>query len=308
MKVNLHLIALGVFIMANEIVPFNDDNPIIPRQAENDEQVMALWLHNRPRSTQRVYLYDVSHFTHYVQKRFPEVILRDLQGYSDYLEDRELMPSTVHRMLSAIKSLIAFAHRIGYLRYDVGKALRLPKFKDNISERILSEAELQKMIGMETNLRNQLILRVLYATALRVSEFGQLKWGSLIERENGGQTTVLAKGEKTHTVLILEPLWNDLLKYKHDSATNDTPVFPGRNNKPLSTTQIWRIVKRSAKRAGITKIVSPHVLRACHATHAIEHNCPIHIVQSSLNHSNVSVTSRYLRLRETDSSSKYLTI
>jgi site-specific recombinase XerD len=164
------------------------------------------------------------------------------------------------------------------------------------------------MIGMEPKLRNQLILRVLYATALRISEFCQLRWDSLIRRENGGQVTVLAKGGKTHTVLILEPLWSDLMRLRCSAVSDGAPVFPGRNGRPLSTTQVWRIVKRAAERAGISKVVSPHVLRACHATHAIEHNCPIHIVQSTLNHSNVSVTSRYLRPKESDSSVKYLTI
>ena len=233
----------------------------------------------------------------------------DLQGYYDYLDERGLMPATKRRMLSAVKSLLGFSHRIGYLRFDVGKALRLPKFKDTISERILTEPELQKMIGMTSNLRNQLILRVLYATALRISEFCQLRWGSLIEREEeGGQATVFAKGGKTHTVLILEPLWSALMNFRHSSATDDSPVFPGRDGKPLSPAQVWRIVRRAAKRAGISKVVSPHVLRACHATHAIEHNCPIHIVQSTLNHSNISITSRYLRIKAKDTSAKYLTI
>ena len=295
--------------MGNEIIPYpDDDDSIIPKQADTDEQVIALWLHGQSTSTQRVYLNDIRHFHHYVQKSLAEVILMDLQGYADYLVDRQLMPATRHRMLSAVKSLLGFAHRIGYLRFDVGKALKLPKFKDTISERILSEAELQKMIGLESNTRNQLILRLLYATALRVSEFCQLRWNMLVERENGGQVSVLAKGSKTHTVLILEPLWSDLLIFKSSSAVDDSPVFAGRKRKPLSTTQVWRIVKRAAERAGISKVVSPHVLRACHATHAIEHNCPIHIVQSTLNHSNVSTTSRYLRLKEQDSSSKYLTL
>jgi integrase/recombinase XerD len=295
--------------MTNDIVPINNNQSIIPKQADTDEQVIALWLHGRSRATQRVYLSDIENFLGFVNKRLSKVILRDLQAYSDFLVERELMPATRHRMLSAVKSLFGFAHKIGFLQFDVGRALRLPKFKDTISERILSESELQKMIGMEPKLRNQLILRVLYATALRISEFcHQLRWDSLIKRENGGQVTVLAKGGKTHTVLILEPLWSDFMRLRRSAASDGADVFHGRNGKPLITTQVWRIVKRAAERAGISKVVSPHVLRACHATHAIEHNCPIHIVQSTLNHSNVSVTSRYLRPKESDSSVKYLTI
>ena len=294
--------------MRNEIVPQGHDGQITPKQADNDEQVIALWLHGQSKATQRVYLHDIGFFYQFINKDLSGVILKDLQGYYDYLIDRELMPATRHRMLSAVKSLLGFAHRIGYLSYDVGKALKLPKFRDTISERILSESELQMMIGMENHIRNKLILRLLYATALRVSEFCQLRWEMLVERESGGQATVLAKGSKTHTVLILEPLWSDLLDYKNISNGDDTPVFVGRKGKPLSATQVWRIVKASAQRVGIKKVVSPHVLRACHATHAIEHNCPIHVVQATLNHSNVSVTSRYLRMNDKDTSAKYLTL
>ena len=202
--------------MTNEITRTNDSS-IIPRQANTDEQVIALWIHGRSSQTQRVYLSDIATFLGYVDKNLSGVTLMDLQGYYDYLNDRGLIPATRRRMLSAVKSLLGFSHRIGYLRFDVGKALRLPKFKDTISERILTEPELQKMIGMTSNLRNQLILRTLYATALRISEFCQLRWGSLIEREDGGQATVFAKGGKTHTVLILEPLWSALMNFRHSS-------------------------------------------------------------------------------------------
>ena len=89
--------------MKNEIVSYHDNNPVIPRQASTDEQAIALWLHNRPKTTQRVYINDIEQFLTFVNKSLPETILSDLQAFSDSLQDRKLAPATQHRMLSAVK-------------------------------------------------------------------------------------------------------------------------------------------------------------------------------------------------------------
>src|SRR5947209_8569046 len=117
--------------------------PVIPRQAETDQQLIALWLHGRSRHTQRAYSADAARFLAFVQKTLHAVTLADLQGYADALDGQE--PTTKHRRLAAIKSLFAFGHRLGYLTFDVARPLRLPPLKDTLAERILSEAEVQRM-------------------------------------------------------------------------------------------------------------------------------------------------------------------
>jgi len=83
--------------------------------------------------------------------------------------------------------------------------------------------------------------------------------------------------------------------------------LPG-NLLRLSVGQIQRVVRKIALKAGITGNVSPHWLRHSHASHALENGCPIHLVQRQLNHSNLSITGKYLHCRPTESSSKYLKI
>ncbi len=65
------------------------------------------------------------------------------------------------RKLSAVKSLLSFGHRIGYLPFDVGRPVRLPRIKDTIAERILSEEVVLNMIAFEPSQRNKALLRLL---------------------------------------------------------------------------------------------------------------------------------------------------
>lgn len=78
--------------------------------------------------------------------------------------------------MASLKSLLAFAHRLGFAPFDEGRAVRLPQFRETLAERIITEAEVQRMIGMEDHARNRIILRLLYASGVRVSELCGLRW------------------------------------------------------------------------------------------------------------------------------------
>lgn len=87
-------------------------------------------------------------------------------------------------------------------RSGSSRALRLPQFRESLSERIITEAEVHRLIGMEDHPRNRIILRLLYASGVRVSELCGLRWRDLHERDDGGQITVFGKGSKTRHVVI----------------------------------------------------------------------------------------------------------
>jgi len=159
--------------------------------ADSDSQLLEIWLHGRSRHTQRAYRADVEHFLSSTGKPFLQVTLADLQGFADSLG--ELAPASRYRTLSSIKSLLSFAHRTGYLPYDVGRALRLPAVRSRLAERILPEAELHRVLSLETNPRNRAILTLLYASGMRVSELCGLCWRDLQPNSDGGQVTVLGK-------------------------------------------------------------------------------------------------------------------
>lgn len=278
---------------------------MIPAQATTDQQLITLWLHGRSEHTQRAYRADVERFLRFVGVPLREVTLGAIQGYADSLATAGLAPATVHRMLSAVKSVFSFGHRLGYLPFDVARPLRLGAVRDCLNERILDETEVQRILAMERHPRNAAILRLLYVAGLRVSELCSLRWRDLQARNDGGQATVMGKRGKTRSVLVPQPTWIILTALRAEAA-EDSPVFRSRKNGPLHPSQVLRIVRAAAKRAGVIKPVSPHWFRHAHASHSLDHNAPISLVQQTLGHSDISTTGRYLHARPQDSSSRYL--
>ena len=290
--------------MENELVKIENAETTIGSPDPN-AQLIALFLHGRSRHTQRAYRGDIDRFMTAVGKPLHQITLADLQDFADGLEQSDLCPASRHRILSSIKSLFAFGHRLGYLQFDVARPLRLPGLRNALSERILDEGEVQRMLALELQPRNHVLLVLLYAGGFRVSEICGLKWSDLQSRDDGGQVSVFGKGDKTRTVLLPASVWAKLVQLRGDAA-DEQPVFRSRKRGHLNPTQVWRIVGRAADRAGITKAVSCHWLRHAHASHALDHGAPISLVQATLGHASVATTGRYLHARPTDSSSKYL--
>ena len=172
----------------------------IVSQAQSDAQVVELWIHGRSRHTQRAYAANAERFFTFTGKPLAHVTLGDLQAFRDSLIG--LAPSSQAQSLAAVKSLLAFARKIGYIAFNVGAALQLPKAKNTLAERILQESEVHSMIALEPSQRNRLILKTLYYGGFRVSELCGLKWRDLQARGEEGQMTVFGKGRKDARRLV----------------------------------------------------------------------------------------------------------
>jgi len=268
-----------------------------------DEKLVELWLHGKSRHTQRAYRADAERFLSFVARPLRAVTLADLQAYADSLSGA---PATRIRALSAVKSLLTFGQRTGFLVLNVGAVVKLPPRKDTLAERILDEADVHTLLAREPGRRNRVLLRLLYRAGLRVSEIAGLCWRDAHARDDGGQVTVFGKGSKTRTVLLPSDVWRDLISLRGEAGL-DEPVFRSRRGRHLDPSAIFRIVRHAAERAELEAMgkVSPHWLRHAHATHALERGAPIHLVQATLGHASVATTGRYLHARPTDSSARY---
>jgi len=274
------------------------------QQANSDDQLIELWLHGRSSHTQRAYQNDSGDFLEYTETPLRNMTLGQLQNYADALHSKKLSPASIKRKLASVKSLFTFAHKIGYLVFDVGKPLKIPACKDKLAERILSEEEVQMIINSVTNKRNRLMIKMLYYTGIRVSELASLTWKDLQSRNEGGQLTVLGKGGKTNTVLIPAHLWNELLTLE-TSISEDNPVFISRNGKHLHPGHIRKIVKKIALKA-IGKGSTPPFYRHSMASHGIQNGCPLHLIQRQLNHASIATTGKYLHSLPDSSVAEYL--
>jgi integrase/recombinase XerD len=162
-------------ITTGELVPVASTALVAPQQAESDQHLIDLWLHGRSPHTQRAYRADTERFLEAVGKPLHRITLGDLQAFAGQLAESGLEPSSVHRSMSAVKSLFAFGHRLGYLPFDVARPLRLPALRDGLADRILEETDVVKMIALEQMPRNRAILLTLYAGGFRVAELCSLK-------------------------------------------------------------------------------------------------------------------------------------
>ena len=123
-------------------------HPAAATRASTDAEVLVLWLHGRSRHTARAYRRTVQQFMQeHAQGGLTAVRIEDLQDFADSLEARGLKASSRAQALAAIKSLLSFAHMAGYLSLNVGKVVKLPKVKDRLAQRILTEAQVLRMIA-----------------------------------------------------------------------------------------------------------------------------------------------------------------
>jgi integrase/recombinase XerD len=266
--------------------------------------MVSLWLGNyRSLHTRRRYDADARSFFAFVGKPLGMVTVRDIQEFGASLSS--VSDATVAARLTGIKSLIKFAHRIGYVPFDTAAPVQLPIAQDRLAERIISEFDVQRLLGLERHPRNAMILQVLYITGIRISELAGLCWRDLTPRDDGGQLSVMGKGSKTRPILLPVTIW-DRINLLRGQAGPDSAVFRSRKGGALHPRQIHEIVKRASRRAKLPD-VSAHWFRHSHASHSLDHGCPPHIVQATLGHSSLSTTSRYVHVRPGDSSSRYLT-
>lgn len=246
-----------------------------------------------------------------------------LQDYVQELETRQLEtaqgakllePATRKRKLSAVKSLLTFATKVGYLPFNIGAAVSQPQTRNRLAERILAEGQVQRMIALEADPRNHALIRLFYASGARVSEICGLRVRDLQarpERRTGreaGQVVLYGKGGKTRTVLVSAETWADLRSLISEAAPDD-PVFRSRKRKHgghLTRSTALRIVRIAALRAGVEKKVSPHWLRHAHASHALDRGAPAHLVRDTLGHGSIATTNQYLHARPDESSSQFL--
>jgi len=284
--------------------------PAWPRQADTDARLIALWLDGRSPRTRRAYESDIRRFLAFAGKPLARVTVGDVQGFGADLS--ALAAASRARSLSAVKSLLAFAHRLGHVPFDVGAPVRLPPQRNRLAERILEEGDVLRLLALEPDPRNRALLTLLYSAGLRIAEACALRWRDLHPRGEAGQVSVFGKGGRTRVVLLARPTWRLLAALCPDGmpaeALADAPVFRSRKGGFLDPSAVHRVVKQAAARAGLPPGVSAHWLRHAHASHALDRGAPIHLVQATLGHASVATTGRYTHARPNDSSSRYLAV
>lgn len=264
--------------------------------ADTDEQLITMWLAGRPANTVRAYSTDIGRLRNHVLKPIRRMSAKDLIDWTDTIG--RLKPASQYRILSAVKSLFSFAHRLGYLTLDPAAALRMPRVSDDRASKLLPLAAVQRVLKATTG-RDRLILRTLYLVGLRESELVSLDTSDIRETGQGFSLSVTGKGGKSRTLAIPTRLARELLAHGSDG-----PLFVSRTGKRLDVSTVYRIVTAAGQSVGVK--LSPHKLRHAHASHSLDNGAPLHVLRDSLGHSSLATTSIYSHAKPEDSSALYL--
>lgn len=287
-------------VIGNELHP-----SLLDAQAVSEEELVTVWIRRHESvHTRRNYERQSARFRNFACKPLGACRIGDVQDYLISLGT--LAPATRANAIAAVKSLLSFAHEIGYTRFNVGAVIKAPSIKESLAERIIGEVDVMRMIGRELDQRNHVLLTILYGAGLRISEACSLRWRDLVARDDAGQATIYGKGGKTRVILLSANSW----KMLHTIGLGrdlDEAVFASRKTgAALDPSQVHRIVKAAAARVGLSSEISAHWLRHAHASHSLDRGAPISLVQNTLGHASVATTSRYLHARPADSSARYL--
>ncbi len=257
-------------------------------------------------NTLESYRQDLTAFAEFLSSQDKDITAVDrseLQLYLNFLYVNGMSTATVARRISCLRQFFRWSVQNGSLSQDPTALLLSPRHSRSLPK-ALGEEDIEALLAVDTEqrlgLRDKAMLELLYATGLRVSELVQIKQADVSMRQ--GVARVLGKGNKERLVPIGERALDALQAYLQQQRGQlanhpaEPALFLTERGKPMTRQAFWYLIKRHARRAGITQPLSPHSLRHCFATHLLDHGADLRVVQLLLGHSDLSTTQIYTHI------------
>jgi len=232
---------------------------------------------------------------------------RDLEAFARQLMTNGLAPRSVARAIACVRGLYKFLLLEKRIAADPAEDLRaprawpaLPKYLDMQEvDRLLAQPDTTNARGV----RDKALIELLYATGLRVTELLNLKAGDI--NLAAGYLTCIGKGDKQRIVPLGESAADWVRRYIADARP---ALLKGRKSNwlfvnakggtQLSRVGFWKVLKNYGIKAGVSRDISPHVLRHSFATHLLERGADLRAIQMMLGHADLSTTQIYTHVLE----------
>jgi len=230
--------------------------------------------------------------------KFNKVFLDSIKKNPDEADEDDVKNYIAENLAdkSAI-SIIMFLASLKYsysaiLKKDITANIKRPKREKRIPT-VLTKKEMNSLIENLNAKKSKLMVSLIYAAGLRVSEVTSLKPDNLDFEERVGFVKQ-GKGKKDRIFNIPKKLFSKLKKLaEKQKELGEKFLFSGRNGEKMSSRNVQKIVKNASKKAGIKKDVHCHTLRHSFATHLLEEGVDIRKIQELLGHSDLSTTQIY---------------
>lgn len=256
------------------------------------------------------YVHDLEKLTQFLvqnglEKNPKEIELRDLENFVKWINELGMTASSQARIISGLRTFYKFCLQEQISLTDPTALLEAPKLAKHLPD-TLSFGEIEKILSaidmsLPEGVRNKAIIETLYSCGLRVSELVNLKLSCLYFNE--GYVRITGKGDKERLVPIgdsaikyIEIYLQNIRVHLSIKTGNEDVVFLNKRGTKLSRVMIFMIIKDLAKKAAITKKISPHTFRHSFATHLVEGGADLRAVQEMLGHESITTTEIYTHL------------
>ncbi|MBR3660503.1 MAG: tyrosine recombinase [Bacilli bacterium] len=248
------------------------------------------------------YELDLNDYFDYLKKEglnYKDVEYEDLMGLFDHFDSLKLSGKSIRRHISSLKGFYKYLNSKNITLNNPFNYVTLPK-KESKLPRYLSYDELLEIfhnLEIKTNydLRNRLILELMYATGVRVSELVNIKVSDITMSNQS--IRVFGKGSKERIVyfnnVCLKVLKDYLKIYKEINKKNTDYLILNQNGDQITTAGISYILNQVIKKISFNKHITPHMLRHSFATHLLNNGCDLLTVQELLGHASISTTGIY---------------
>jgi integrase/recombinase XerD len=260
--------------------------PITKRMAED------MKIRNLSQCTIDAYVFQVGKFAEFLGKSLRGATLEDIRSFQLHLiEERKVGWSTFNQAVCGLRFLyqVTVPKPWPIAMIPFGKRQRkLPT--------VLGMDEVDNLLQCTPNLKHRTFFMTLYAAGLRLSEAGNLQIPDIDSRR---MQLLVTRGKGNKQRLIpLSPRLLEALRTYWKKYRPTTYLFPGKTlDSPFAATSIQRVMKAAAKRAGINKNVTPHVLRHSYATGLLEAGVDLMAISRLLGHASFTTTMVYLHVR-----------
>ena len=275
-----------------------------------DSFLDSLWLEQGlSKSTLDAYRSDLKLLKVWAKNRelkMDEISRPDLLEFIAFKAEQGSSARTSARMLSSLRRFYTYLMQQEIISTNPTDKISMPKIGRSLPV-LLTENEVLKLIKAPNTkkplgFRDRVMLELLYATGLRVSELVKLEVNQV--NLNQGYLRVMGKGDKERLVPMGKTAKRWMKNYLNgpiQEILNDRQsdcLFPTRTSTSMSRQAFWQIIKKYAMKVGISAKLSPHSLRHAFATHLINHGADLRVVQMLLGHSDLSTTQIYTHIAQ----------
>lgn len=261
------------------------------------------------KNTKLAYQTDLNKFSEYLQENnvtsLQELTRFNVQGFLTDIKNGGVSNNTHLRIFMTLRSFFSYLEKESLIEDNFMKLLHSPTRYQFLPHCLTQEETILLLKAPDPNnfngARDAVILEILYATGIRISELCNLNFYDI----GDDSIRVIGKGRKERIIPVYQQALCALDHYlitfypiKGPKITS--PLFVSKKGIRINRSSMWRRIQYYSRKVGLDKKISPHTFRHSFATHLLENGADIRVIQELLGHETITTTEKYLHITQTE--------